>query len=88
MYVCLSVSISGIQVDTLLADIANTVALLKQKVAETAVLDKFGPAGLRIFRLLIAKHQLEQRQVRIFQSICVCMDLCVSVCLLVSVVFV
>jgi hypothetical protein len=32
-------------------------------VVESVVQEKFGPLGLRIFRLLIMKKQLEQKQV-------------------------
>jgi len=36
---------------------------VKQKLVESVVLDKFGPDSLRIFRLLIMKNMLEQKQV-------------------------
>lgn len=44
-----------------LIDLNPVVEILKQKIAESVVHDKFGPNGLRIFRLLILKKQLEQK---------------------------
>lgn len=44
-------------------DIANVIELMKQKMAESVVHDKFGPLSMRIFRLLLMKKQLDQKPV-------------------------
>lgn len=51
------------QTNGFMIDKPKIIAAVKQKMVESIVRDKFGPDSLRIFRLLIMKKLLEQKQV-------------------------
>eukprot|EP01133_Synstelium_polycarpum_P002612 gene2612-3003_t len=50
-------------------NISNIAAVVKQKMVESIVRQKFGDAGLRIFKLLLIKKQLEPKQIAEFAMI-------------------
>jgi len=45
-------------------DIENFVTVIRQKIIESVIQDKFGPLALRVFRLLTIKKQLEEKKVQ------------------------
>ncbi|GAM20655.1 hypothetical protein SAMD00019534_038300, partial [Acytostelium subglobosum LB1] len=50
-------------------NISNISAVLKQKMVESIIKQKFGDAGLRVFKLLLIKKQLEPKQISDFAMI-------------------